>query len=309
MDQRISEQTENEKPRMRSWRKKLLTLRRSKTEPPLPQNLILKRSHDDDTEKCVKRAVSMKSLREISKLEKEFDENENEKSSPAYSKEELKLPTEFFERDHSGDTPRSGVRVSISNSSEKIETIEEETFSSGDEECTGEFEREPEKKKTGKPTTTKTITTYQDFVIRPLVVDDYGPMLLRFLSWFDPMKTKTLTHPKFAEVLLERKRKRHYTLIAVSSETGRLISLGSMIVVDNIFGPNFATGMVDSILIHPNYQGTMLFDKMLIRLKEVAEMIPDVKVVRINVEGKCGIEVIGKASSYKKLGRAYEMNL
>ncbi len=325
---RETEQTDDGKPApMRSWRNRLLTLRRSKTEPPISKNLIVKRSHaDDHTEKCVKRSVSMKTIREISKrVEKEefddkkfnenFDENENEneneneKSSPAYSKEELKLPTEFFERDHSGDTPRSGVRVSISNSSEKIETIEEETFSSGDEECTGEFEREPEKKKTGKPTTTKTITTYQDFVIRPLVVDDYGPMLLRFLSWFDPMKTKTLTHPKFAEVLLERKRKRHYTLIAVSSETGRLISLGSMIVVDNIFGPNFATGMVDSILIHPNYQGTMLFDKMLIRLKEVAEMIPDVKVVRINVEGKCGIEVIGKASSYKKLGRAYEMNL
>lgn len=309
-------------PQMRSWRTKLLTLRRSQTEPPMPKQKAVIKKSDDHVEKCVKRSVSMKTMRDVVRpLEREAGvvkkESEplsqpgtREKTSPAYSIDDLS-------EDESGDTPRSGVRVSLEKHkdfecNEDPADPDDTDVSSGDEECTG-F-KDAHQKNLSHPSVNKrksaTVSvTYQEFVIRPLVVDDYGPMLLRFLSWFDPMKTKALTHPKFAGVLFERKRKRHYTLVAVSSETGRFIAMGSMIIVDNIFGPNHATGIVDALLVHPDYQSTPLFDKVLIRLKEVAEMIPGVKGVRVNVEGRSGTEVLGSAKSCTNLGCAYEMNL
>lgn len=334
MDATIHENQESSSnevvPQMRSWRKKLTTLRRSKTEPPMPRHLIVTRyepnttkklRESDHVQKCVKRSVSMKTMRDVVVVKPHEKEDDKPNEPSKKQMQEMKSPAyllDEIEENDENDTPRSGIRVSLGNMKEKLEEAEDEnetTLSSGDEMCTESIGLAP--KKVQKPTiipkrkSSASLhgNTYQEFVIRPLVVDDYGPMLLRFLSWFDPIKSKNLTHPKFAEVLLERKRKRHYTLVAVSSETGRFISMGSMIIVDNIFGPNYATGIVDSLLIHPDYQGTMLFDKLLIRLKEVAEMIPDVQAVRVDIEGKFGLEVIGDARSYKKLGRAYEMNL
>ncbi len=327
----------NEPKVMRNWKKRLLTLRRSKTEPSPHKDVIYTSPRKATESKAAlkQRSMSMRELRSPIF----HDQTANTVipiERPAFSKDDID-ESSGDEISAQRNTPRSGVRLSIvcpnvldaqktstpkslqvSNNdcpqtidndcpqtidNDCPQTIGNDCPSSGDEECL--HDSLPK-----QPTCIKdSPDIYQEFVVRPLVVDDYGPMLLRFLSWFDPMNSRRLTYTRFAEMLMERKRKRHFTLVAVSAETGRFICMGSLIVIDSIFGSNLATAIIDSIMIHPEYKSSTLFKKMLSRLVEISELIPDVVAVRLNVQGTDGFEVINNAHKYEKLGKLYELKL
>jgi len=290
---------------MRSWKKRLLTLRRCKTEPPKKDVIVT--NPQRETKPIHKRSISMKDLFKSKHQEPFKDPTLSDIRSQRDTRTIAALTLPAFNNDdiHSeeSNTPRSGVRLTVQCMPEMASCQRSESPSASDDDddeiCEYDTTQNLQKQ-----------NIYQEFVIRPLVVDDYSPLLLRFLSTFDPVNSKKLTHSKFAEVLLERKRKRHFTLIAASSETGHIMCMGSLVVVDSIFGSNMATAIVDSIMIIPEYQESALFRKMLARLIEVAELIPDVVFIRLNIQGASN-EILGllHQHNYEKLGNGFEMRL
>lgn len=219
-------------------------------------------------------------------------------------------------------------------------------------------------------------TTYTDFVIKPLVSQDYGSELLDFLknsidyacppSHGSNKKKKTKTNagirilpkkhhncipyledrpnsdrshqmqhemveeddgynvigapslslPEFAEMLLERKRTNHYTLVAVSvdSKTGRknFMAVGSVVLLTRmgLCAPNSHFGLkavVDSVLVRRGLEDSPLPQKMIARLIEVAQMLPGTTSVMFCLPPKQSIshDIMATAANICTLGSYY----
>lgn len=305
----------------------------------------------------------------------------------------------------SGDTPRSGVRVKISESAGPSETDEPEDESSGDEKCiysstsmalalesirktnrkTAMLQASPvtnddvpavsvpgrQETKVGKQEQPMirsrsqrkmSRTSYLEFVIRPLTLGDYNSVFIQFLSKVSAFEAAASSSPPrsvrssltplllssneltatndvgfayFSNLMIERKRTKHFTLIALVSgeqqqQPDRVIALGSIFFtykVGSILAhqnqpqqqqqPKKSTktkgtmGYIDEILVDPFYQDTQLYEKMLYRLIEIAEMMKDVShVVVCCDENFISLgNLLPKVHSCKLMGQTYKIAL
>lgn len=199
-------------------------------------------------------------------------------------------------------------------------------------------------------------TSYLEFVIRPLTLGDYGPALIHFLSKVVAFEAAASSSPPrsvrssltplllssnettasdagflyFTNLMMERKRTKHFTLIAaVSDETTKIIALGSIFFTYKVGSvlahqdPPAAgsakkktktkgtVGYIDEILVDPFYQTTQLYEKMLYRLIEIAEMMKDVShvVVCCDEHFISLSSLLTKVHACENMGQTYKIAL
>lgn len=129
---------------------------------------------------------------------------------------------------------------------------------------------------------TLTCTSYRDFVIRPLICEDYNANFLRFVARLGHGHySKYLTNAKFRAVLLERKRTNHYTLVAICPDDHTYMAIGSVAILQCIFSDAESFAYIDDVFVDPQFKDTSLEERMVQRLLEIVELVPTATTLRI----------------------------